>query len=243
MKNIYLSVILVIALLASGCGVINRTDEIKLASEVPETSEIRAETPNKPQTDVLPAPSADDRLQNLVKDAYPSIEVEAFIRERKAILPGSSIPVTVTVKNVGTEAVDYIQGSGRYETPEAVFMSVDGLQTVLPKDHLGPVTMDFQTKELQPGEELQFVMYVMVIEPDDNFNTYTLEVYKDGEKYIAESDWPGLQKEFPDLIPAKSGSYQGHVYFVYYLRDASGVSDFTKEPSGYAECDFPISVS
>lgn len=243
MRNIFWAAILAAALLVSGCAANNRTDDIKLASEVPETSEIPAETQNNPATDVTPAPSPDERLSNLVKDAYNGIEIEAFIRERKAILPGFAIPVTVTVKNSGTETVDYVQGSGRYETPEAVFISADGLQTVLPKDHLGPVTMDFQTKELKPGEELQFVMYVMAIEPDDNFNTYTLEVYKDGEKYIAGMDWPGLQKEFPNLIPAKSGSYQGHAYFVYYLRDASGVSDFTKEPSGYAGYDFPISVS
>lgn len=243
MKKIFLTAILTAVLLISGCRANNRSDELKLVSETPEASEIPVEINSALPISVPPSQSAEQRLKNSVKDAEPGIEIEAFIRERKAILPGSSIPVTVIVKNTGTETVDYVQGSGRHKTPDAVFISADGLQTVLPKDHLDPMTMDFVTKELKSGEELQFVMNVMAIEPDDSFNTHTLEVYNDGGKYITETDWFELQKEFPDLVAAESGSYQGHAYFLYYTRDASGVSDFTAEPSGYAECDFPISVT
>lgn len=244
MRKAFLSFVLAVMLFViAGCGTNNQANDIKLTSEAPESTETPAEAPTEPPTSIPPALSIKQRLGNVVKDAYTGIEIDAFIRERKAILPGFAIPVTVVVRNTGDETIDYVQGSGSYQTPEAVFIGVDGLQAVLPKDHLGPTTLDFRTQELKPGDELEFTMYVMAIEPDPNFDTYSIEMYSDNERYIAEQEWQELQEEFPDLIPAASGSYQGHAYFIYYVRGESGASDFTTEPTGYAQYDFQISVS
>lgn len=244
MRKAFLSSVLAVMLLMiAGCGVNNQANDIKLAPEAPESTEIIEEAPTEPPAEIPPAPDIEQRFGNAVKNAYTGIEIDAFIRERKAILPGSAIPVTVIVRNTGDETVDYIQGSGSYQTPEALFIGVDGLQAVLPKDHLGPMTMDFRTLELNPGDELEFVMYVMAIEPNAKFDTYSIEMYSDSNKYIAERDWQELQEEFPDLLPAESGTYQGQAYFIYYMRGESGVSDFTTEPNGYAEYDFQITVN
>lgn len=244
MRNTMMQILLAgMLLITASCGASNRSDEVHSASEAPPAFQPPAESSAEHPEDATTAPDIGQRLGSAVQDAYADIEIDAFIRERKAILPGFAIPVTVTVKNSGEETVDYIHGSGSYATPEALFIHADSLQTVLPEDHLGPTTMDFRTEELKPGGRLEFVMYVMAIEPHANFNTYTIEMYYDNGEYIAGKEWDGLRQEFPDLTPAEPGSYQGQAYFLYYTRNGSGVSDFTTEPTGYAEYDFRITIS
>lgn len=244
MRKAIVSTLLVgILLLTAGCRGANSSKNIQLAPEVPAASEVplepSGEQPAEPSGDL----AIDERIGNAVKDAYTGIEIDAFIRERKAILPGAPVPVTVIVKNTGDETVDYVQGSGSYTLPDALFLRADGLQPVLSTDRLGAATMDFRTQELKPGEQLEFVLYVMAIEPNAAFGSYTIELYGDSGAYIAEENWDDIREKFPDLTPAEPGSYQGQAYFLYYTRNESGVSDFTVEPSGYAECDFPITVS
>lgn len=236
-----------ILLLFAGCGTNAPADNIKLASEAPAESIVTeipsVESPPEVSEENPAVSNIGQRLGGAVKDAYAGIEIDAYVRERKAILPGFAVPVTVTVKNTGSQTVDYIWGSGSYKSPEALFINVNGLQTVLPPDRLGPATMDFRTEELKPGDTLEYVMYVMAIEPNANFDTYSIKMHSADSGYIAEKGWDELQKEFPDLVAAKSGSYEGQAYFLYYIRNESGTSDFTEMPTGYAEHSFSIGVS
>lgn len=250
MKKSLLVIVLSAMLIMSGCGASrnNQDNTVILApDETPAISAPPAAEP--PSVEVEPPsaivnPSVKHNLEGLTRDKYDGLEITAEVLERKAILPGAPVPVTVIVKNTGGKTVDYVQGSGKFETPEAVFIDVEGLQTVMPKDHLGPMTLDFVVKELKPGEELRFVIYVMAIEPNENFDRYTVDMHTDGGVYIAETDWTQLLEEYPDLIPAEPGAYRGDAYFTYQTRDGGESEDsFTVNPDGYAAYEFTINVS
>ncbi|MDL2234339.1 hypothetical protein LJC63_12295, partial [Ruminococcaceae bacterium OttesenSCG-928-L11] len=182
-------------------------------------------------------------LKDLIKNQYEDLEITAAVLLRRAILPGSSIPVTVAITNNGDKTIFYTQGSGVFETPQALRTQFDGLQVVLPKDHLGIATMDFVTKELAPGESLEFVVNVLAIEPNEQFASYTYETYNEDEIYIADMEWPDLQEKYPDLTAAAAGSYTGTVNFLYTLPAEDGAADPFSGATGYAQAEVTIGVT
>ena len=195
---------------------------------------------------VLPeaeAPAAQNPVEGLVRDEYDGLEITASVLERKAILPGFGVPVSVTVKNTGDKTISYVQGSGSHTTPSALVVEVDGLQTARYKDHLGAATMDFVTKDLKPGEAVSFVAYVMTIEPHPDFSKYTDELFGDGQQYIAEADWSALQERFGELKAAGNGVYDGRAYLRYSIQEDGGGLTLTQEPTGFSQGDFTINIA
>lgn len=243
-----LTIALVLMLLATGCGTGGNSQSssqpVEPESTVPEVSVADPVEPEEPDEESLPEEEAAvDRLEGLLKDEYDGLTITAAVLERMAILPGAAVPVTVTIENTGDKTVFYTQGSGTSETPQALYAATDDLQPVIPKDNLGIMTMDFVTKELKPGENLKFVLYVMAIEPNDQFDTYTYDLYNADETYIAEMEWPTLQEQHTDLVAAQPGSYTIHVNFLYYLPEENGMGNPLGEPSGYAQAECVIGVS
>lgn len=183
----------------------------------------------------------DQQLEGLRENEYEGLTVTAAVLERKAILPGSAIPVTVTVSNTGDKAVAYVQGSGSQTIPSALMLNVVGLQPVIPQDRLGAMTMDFQIKLLEPGETLSYIWYVMAIASSMSFDRHTMDLYGDGETYMADLPWEEIQSQFPDLNAAEPGSYSGAAYFSYTLVDGGEIAN--TEPTGYAQGEILIGVS
>ena len=219
MKKCFI-VICIAALFATGC----------------QTS---APTPEPPG--YIPEPP--EILADLTKDMYDGLEFSVNVLERNAILPGMSFLATVVVENKGSDSLYYTKGSGSFTTPESLFLFSDSLQTVQPRDHLGIVTMDFVTNELEPGDSLMFKLPVMAIAPNPDFNTYTFELFGE-ETYIADMEWSDLEDRFPDLKAAAPDSYTIKAYFLYNIaKIENDVSNAFDGPSGYAEAECVISVS
>lgn len=212
-------------------------------AELPESG-VQTETPLQGESVPQPEAEAADPLAGLIRDEYEGIEMTAAVLERKAILRGFAVPVTVTIRNTGDKTIFYTRGSGVYETPEAVFLRADGLQPVIPKDHLGPImTMDLVTEELKPGESLEYKLYVMAIQPNANFDRYTFDLFENEGTYIAELEWPALREKHPDLVGAAPGSYVVNAYFLYFIADENGQGDPLGAPTGYARAECVIGVS
>jgi len=221
----YLIIICIIALFATGC----------------QTSTPTASDPAPEQPGYSPAPP--EVLADLTKDEYDGLEFSVNVLERNAILPGMSFLATVAVENKGDESLYYTQGSGSFTTPESLFVFSDSLQTVIPKDHLGIVTMDFVTNELKPGDSLLFKFPVMAIKPNPDFSIYTFELFNE-EKYIADMEWSDLQDIYSDLNAAAPGSYTIKAYFLYNIAKIENeVSNAFEGPTGYAEAECVISIS
>lgn len=222
------------ALLVAGCK----------ANEAPPSGEQTEPTENAATSE-----AEHPLLEGLIKNEYDGIEITVNVLERMAILPGAPVPVTVTVTNTGDKSVFYVQGSGSFETPQALFLQSEQLQPVRPSDQLGIATMDFVTKELKPGENLIFKLYVMAIEPNTKFDDYTYEMFNEGV-YIADMEWPTLHERYPDLTAVPSGSYTVNAYFVYTFVDVvytgageDGQNNAFGEATGYAAAECMIGVS
>lgn len=201
-------------------------------SELPEGAEESVEVDEEP-----------DPLAGLTLNEYEDLSVTAEVLVRKALLPGSTIPVNVTITNNGDKSIVYTQGSGSFEIPQALMCQVEGLQPVLSKDHLGPVTMDFVMKELKPGETLQFALNVMAIEPHENFDSYTYDSFMEEKKYIGELDFAELQEMYPDLVAAQPGTYTGKAILRYSVPAEEGNALMNSDPTGYNEAEFTITIT
>lgn len=253
MKKIMMLSILSLAMMLTSAGCSgNQQNNVSTPDEVPAQEQSpAAETPiDEPEVPLEDAPQDGEeshepplnQLNGLTENEYDGLTMTAAILERKAILPGSSIPVTITIQNNGDKAIVYTQGSGVFQTPQALYVQVEGLQTVLPKDHLGPATMDFVTKRLEPGESLSFIATVLAIEPNAEFDNFTYDAYNKEKLYLGELEWADLKERHPDLVEAASGSYNGHAYFTYFVPDESK-SDPLGSPTGYSKADFVVGVT
>lgn len=249
LKKMMLAALLASALLATGCGngggqpSSTAPEETDPSISEPEEGTV-AEEPTEAEEPSAPEPTEGQEEEGmaLLRDEYDGLVMTAAVLERKAILPGSSIPLTVNIQNEGDKTIVYTQGSGSFETPQALSVPMSGLQKVLPKDHLGIATLDFVTKELKPGESLQFVLTLLAIEPHASFDEYTYELYNDEQQYIGEMEWAAIQEAYPDLVPAAAGSYSGSVIFTYLVLE-EGQSNPMGEPTGFAQADFEIGVT
>ena len=182
-----------------------------------------------------------ESLHGLIEDEYEDLEITAEVLQRMAILPGSTIPLSITITNTGDQKIIYTQGSGSFEIPEALVLDIPKLQAILPKDHLGVATMDIRSGELLPGETLNYTLNIRAIEPSDTFNDYTYSKWDNGNEYIADIDWETLVGEYSDLTPAKADTYNGHVYFLYALENEQG--NPTLSPTGYSGQKFSVTIT
>lgn len=218
-----------VALLLTGCG-----NKNNVKTEIPEVEKETTIDEGQPQTN--------EKLSGLIENEDPDIEVTAAVLERKAILPGSTIPLAVKITNNGNNKIVYVLGSGSFETPQAIFMDIPKLQPILPKDYLGAATMDMQYKELLPGETIEYTQYIRVITPSDKFDEYAYDKWQKDQMYIADMEWETLNGEYSDLTLASTGSYDGNVYFAYYIEDATQETP-PANATGYSVGKFTIGVT
>lgn len=239
MKKLKALLIISLLVFTTGCSNNNTSD-----NETNTTDESESQSPVENETQLETENiTIQQQLEGLTQDEYSDLEITAVVLERKAIIGGASFPVTITIKNNGDKNILYIHGSGSFEIPEALLVNADNLQTIIPKDHLGIVTLDMRTEALAPGEELSFIAHVRAIEPNENFDTYTYELYNENQTYIAEMEWRELQETFPDLVAAAAGSYDIQVYFLYTLINEEGDTNALLGPTGFAKSELTISVT
>jgi len=228
-----LTLIFTIVLFATGCK-----PESSYGSDSSQDQPPGAEPPNIREDGTEPAV-----IEGLIRDEYDGLEFSVNVLERKAILPGTPFQATLLVENKGDKTVTYVHGSGSFEIPEALFLYSGILQTVLPKDRLGVMTADYQTATLEPGDSLLFRLNVMAIEPDPDFDAYTLELYSDDGIYIFDMEWAALQERFPGLVAAQPGNYVLKAYFLYRVYDENEPFDAFSGPTGFAEAETVIGIS
>jgi len=240
----YLSVMLLtIIFLLAACGSGDQTPSDEAAANettTPTTEETLQDEETKESETEL---TIEDRLADLIRDEYEGIEITAEVLERKAILPGSIIPVNVTIRNNGEQTIVFPHGSSSSELPEALIVDAPLLQPVLSESQLGIATLDMVNTELKPGEELIFVVNVMAITPNEDFDTYTLELYNESETYIGNMTWEEIQAQFPSLTAVTKGSFDIHVYFTYYILTEETQADATASATGYAQGNLTITVT
>lgn len=180
-----------------------------------------------------------EKLEGLTEDEYDGLTITAEVDSTATYAPGDAIPVKVTIENTGEETIVYVQGSGSFTTPTALFADAEALQVVKAQDQLGVATMDYRTQELAPGESLEFTLYLMAIDPSEAFDDYAYELNGE-ELYIAEMSWDELSKRYTDLVAAQPGEYEGGVYFRYYVKNAGNgdaKSDSTDDSDSNSEVD------
>jgi hypothetical protein len=238
-KRIIIGLILVLALIVSACTPQQETAIPDFSEDVNVDPGYDVDVVEPPADDIsLVAPPL-AFLDGLTQDEYDGITISAEVLERMAILPGASVPISIVIENTGNESVYFIQGSGSFETPEALVIYSQELQTVRARDHLVMIqTMDFIALELQPGESLLYRMYVLAIEPNENFDTYSFDFAQEGE-FIADVGWSALHESHPNLVPVSSGSFTVDVFFLY----AMSQEDVFTGATGFAMTQAVIPVS
>jgi hypothetical protein len=168
--------------------------------------------------------------------------VSAVVLERMAILPGSTIRVTVTISNEGEETIAFVRGSGSFETPQAIKLVSRDLQPIMPKDHLGIATMDFRVETLKPGESVDFSLFVRATQLNENFDNYTFQTFVDDMTYIGDVDWETLSQKFPGLTAVEPGVHSISVYFFYTIVDSEEFDIFGTEATGFNVATLEIFV-
>ena len=252
MKKSIIALLLALSFVFAGCSSRTDSDSSKEAS----TAEPSTAESSESSTDIQPPISTEQddgrtallkqQLQELTLNEYPELKIEAAVLERKAILSGSSFKVDVRIMNEGDKAVTYQLGSGKYTTPDALYVYGEGLQTVIPEDHLGPVTMDLRYNIIEPGETEEFSYYIMAVKPSPEFDDYTYDYFSKEDIYIADKTLDELSVKYPDLVAAEPGSYPIHAYFLYSVADDSGDNEenvASGSATGYAEAEFTVAVN
>jgi len=178
-----------------------------------------------------------EKYDNLKQNEYQELSMAVSLSGSQ--VAGETVTLTITVKNEGKQTLVYTRGSGSFVTPQALMVRVSGLQPVLPKDYLGPATMDYRRDTLEPGQEVSYTMKVRLIQPSEQFDTYS---YQMRDEYIGDVSWAGLKAAYPDLNAAAAGTYTGQVYFLYSLMQTDGSRDIFGEDTGYIAADFNIEV-
>jgi hypothetical protein len=190
----------------------------------------------------MPSLTIEELTAGLIENEYPDLVVSAVVLERMAILPGSTIRVTVTISNEGEETIAFVRGSGTNEIPDALKLVSDDLQPILSQDRLGIATMDFQIDTLEPGESLNFSLFVRAIEPNENFDNYTFKVFADNMTYIGDLDWGAISHEFPSLTEVEPGPHSVSVYFFYTIVDSEEFDIFGTDATGFNVATLEIVV-
>lgn len=184
-----------------------------------------------------------DFLTTATENQYDGLEFTASLANRMAVLPGEIFGVAISVQNTGEETISYTLGAGTNTTPDAIVLEVPGLQTILPEDHLGLSTRDYQVVNLEPGASLKYTLNAAAIEPQDTFDELSLNLYTADGTYIGNFSADELKKADPTLTPAATGSYTGTAYFAYTVLTEDGSVDAFSGPTGYATSDFSFTIS
>lgn len=185
--------------------------------------------------------SIEERLKDLSPCLYDGLIISATT-STEPLAPGETATIEVEIQNDGDEPVIYVQGSGRFITPQAVFIDIEGLQPVAPADHMGPMTMDYVTKPLAPGEMLSFTFYVRAVEPSDEFDNLAFDLFIKEQTYIADLPWKELHKKGTTLKAAQPGEYEGQVYFTYAMPSKEEGMEFVPAAEGYISVPFIIQI-
>ena len=175
----------------------------------------------------------EELTEGLTENEYPDLVVEAVVLERMAILPGSTIRVSVTIANEGEETVTFVKGSGSNVVPDALRIFSDDLQPILTPDRLGISTMDFVVETLEPGETLNYSLYVMAVKPNENIDNYAFQLLADGEGYIGELGWERVSQLLPSVMEVESGAHSVSVYFFYTIVNSEEMDMFGMEATGF----------
>ena len=186
--------------------------------------------------------SIEEMTAMLIENEYPDLEITAAVLERMAILPGSTIRVSVGITNNGDQTIAFVHGSGSNEVPDALRLVSEDLQPILPPTPFGIATMDFRVETLKPGESLDFSLFVRAIEPNEDFNLYTFNWYMDNQTYIGEADWEAISQKFPSLKEVEPGAHRVSVYFFYTIVDSGDVDIFGIEATGFNRTTLEIFV-
>ena len=184
----------------------------------------------------------EELTEGLIENEYPGLVIEAVVLERMAILPGSTIRVSVTLSNQGDETIAFVKGSGSNEVPEALRIFSDDLQPILTPDRLGFATMDFVVETLEPGETRNYSLYVRAVWPNENFDDYTFQLFVDGEGYMGELDWESVSQRFPNLLEVESGPHSVSVYLFYTIVNSEEMDMFGMEATGFNRTTLEIFV-
>lgn len=208
------------------------------------TETAMTETESVPETVETSAKedTINDILLGLEKNAYKDLEITGTVLNRMAILPGSTVPLTITITNHGDQKVVYSQGSGSFDIPQSLFLDIPGLQPIRPQDHLGAATLDMRNGEILPGETLEYTLHIRAIEPHESFDDYTYDIWNESEEYIGDIEWDKLKESHPELIPAKAGTYEGTIYFTYYLAGDEETTPLTSA-THFTESTFSFSIT
>ena len=241
LKKIIVAVVMAMALLAViGCTKSNTNQNS--SSTPPESSEVDASS-DISQAEPEENPQIEDLFAGLVENNYEGLEISAEILPRNAILPGMSVPITIIIANNGDKEINYVQGSGSFTIPLALTVEANGLQPVISEDKLGIYTTDYVTRQLLPGESIRFVMNVMTVVPNANFDAYTFELLNKEEAYIADLTLEEIQDKYPDIEVVEPGKYEGSAYFKYFVAPDEGEMPMMPDANSYAKADFAINVN
>lgn len=239
MKKIFV-LLLVAGVLFAGCNNNNNN-----SSSVPPSS--TSVDPNNMPGAENTLTMTEQRVQGLVLNEYPGLKITVDDMSSSELIAGSVIPVKIKLENIGDKTVFYSLGSGSYTTPQALWLDIPQLQTIMPEDYLPPSTRDMQYRELKPGQMIEHSLSIMAIQPNDNFNNYTSEVYDkysttENRMYIGNWNYADLNGVYPDLSLAGEGEYNASVYFTYYVMGEES-SAAVGNPTGYAKHDFVIKLN
>lgn len=182
------------------------------------------------------------RLEGLTQGLYGGLSLTALPRAN-GIPPGGALYVDIDIQNTGDRPVLYVQGSGRFKTPQALFLDGGGLQPVLPADYLGPATMDYVTKQLDPGQVRQFALALRAVVPGDAFAAVSYDLWNREQLYIADLPWPQLQARLPGVQPAAAGRYTCAAYFTYALPLEADEPGVFLGPTAYLSAPFAVDVA
>lgn len=177
------------------------------------------------------------QAEGLVPDLYDGLVMTAEVVTEGNIPPGGAFEVAVGLENTGEMTVAYVQGSGRWATPQSLFGEAEHLQYVLPRDNLGIATMDFVVKFLEPGERADFKLVFMAVEPTEGFTELTHNLFYEQNKYIADLSPDNLSEMFPELAFTAPGEYEAGAFLLYSLL----TPDRTDGSDDYVDISLPES--
>ena len=185
-------------------------------------------------------------VEGLSADTYPDLEMTAVVLERMAILPGAVFRVNITLTNHGDKTVAYTQGSGMNVIPDALFMTSESLQVILPEDRMGISTDDFVVAPIEPGESVSFDWYVLAVEPNAQFNESASLLYMQEGIYIATLSPEEIAESIPGLVPVAPGQYNVEVAFRFRVQentDGEELAFLFSEDSSYVTATLTVGIS
>ena len=217
---------------------VEEVEEVEDIEETIEHEDLRGEDMDncvpidvEPMTPEMPTLCDDDFTAGLTENEVHGLDMTATVLERMAILSGNVFRVNIVIQNNGDETIAFTHGSGSFIIPDALRVSSADLQVISPADRMGIATMDFQVRELLPGESLQFDWYVLAAEPYANFDMTAIDLFMQNEVSVTNLSWEEIQEAIPSIIGVAPGSYDVQVYFRYRIAGGDEMDLFGEDTS------------